>query len=535
MKFEVIKRSHLKRNILIAILVVTLISSLILNFTQAKYRVTESMPLIQGTINFSPSDLNLMAVYLNKNGETISSDKVPHVGYTLNTEQSICEVNDEKDENIEIVYENGLLNFNGLGNKGTKCTAYFDLIPDSENPVINQMIARSLDDVSITITVNASDNLGVFYYYYRLDNGEEIRTEQNTYTFEGLTKNQTYIVSVRVEDAAGNSSISNSNNVTAGYSADRYILANEGGAEAIESKGTPDFQYGSITNEGMYAVEDDYGTSYYYRGAVDDNWVYFAGFYWRIIRINGDSSIRMIYSGSDATGPAIAGDNTQIGTSAFNTDYGDNMYVGYMYKQGEVHGLENSSTVKKYLDQWYEDNLKNYQDKIALDAGFCNDRIPYIRSGNYGDYQYTVGGGTGTALSFYGAYLRIIDQKSPSYKCSDNLDLFTVKESLKGNKSLNYPIGLITVDEILFAGESSGNTSYYLHTGKDYWTISPYYFATGTGFNQRAIIFTVWSHGSIIETGGVSSSAGVRPVINLRADVSLTGSGTTSDPFVVVS
>ena len=115
MEYEVLKRSHLKRNILIAILIVALISSLILNFTQAKYRVTESMPLIQGTINFSPSDLNLMAVYLNKNGETISSDKVPHVGYTLNTEQSICEVNDEKDETIEIVYENGLLNFNGLG------------------------------------------------------------------------------------------------------------------------------------------------------------------------------------------------------------------------------------------------------------------------------------------------------------------------------------------------------------------------------------------------------------------------------------
>ena len=153
MEYEVLKRSHLKRNILIAILIVALISSLILNFTQAKYRVTESMPLIQGTINFSPSDLNLMAVYLNKNRETISSDKVPHLGYTLNTEQSMCEVNDEKDETIEIVYENGLLNFNGLGNKGTKCTAYFDLIPDSEKPVINT-INSSGDDTSITITID---------------------------------------------------------------------------------------------------------------------------------------------------------------------------------------------------------------------------------------------------------------------------------------------------------------------------------------------------------------------------------------------
>ena len=90
MNFEVLKRSHVKRNILIAIVLVAIISAIVLNFTRAKYRTTESIPLIQGTINFSPSDLNLMAVYLNKNGDTISSDKVPHVGYTLNTDQSIC-------------------------------------------------------------------------------------------------------------------------------------------------------------------------------------------------------------------------------------------------------------------------------------------------------------------------------------------------------------------------------------------------------------------------------------------------------------
>ena len=137
MKYEVLKRSHLKRNIIIAVLVVGVISAIILNFTQAKYRTTQSIPLIQGTINFSPSDLNLMAVYLNKNGETVSSDKVPHVGYTLNTEQSICEVNDVEDLETEIVYENGYLYVNKLSHKGTKCTAYFDLIPDSENPVIN--------------------------------------------------------------------------------------------------------------------------------------------------------------------------------------------------------------------------------------------------------------------------------------------------------------------------------------------------------------------------------------------------------------
>ena len=43
MNFEVLKKSNLKRNILIAI-VVAIISAIVINFTQAKYRTTQSMP-----------------------------------------------------------------------------------------------------------------------------------------------------------------------------------------------------------------------------------------------------------------------------------------------------------------------------------------------------------------------------------------------------------------------------------------------------------------------------------------------------------
>ena len=102
------------------------------------------------------------------------------------------------------MYENGLLNFNGLGNKGTKCTAYFDLIPDSEKPLINSINTRSDNDTSVTIEVNATDNIGIYYYYYKLDNEEEIRVEENSYTFEGLEKDSVHTITVRVEDAAGN-------------------------------------------------------------------------------------------------------------------------------------------------------------------------------------------------------------------------------------------------------------------------------------------------------------------------------------------
>ena len=115
-----------------------------------------------------------------------------------------------------------------------------------------------------------------------------------------------------------------------------YILVQEGGAEIIEAKGTPDFSKTAATDEGMYAAEDDWGTSYYYRGAVNDNWLQFGTnrsgqmLYWRIIRINGDGSIRLIYNG---TSTSQTGNGTMINTSqSFNSSYDDNMYVGYMYK-----------------------------------------------------------------------------------------------------------------------------------------------------------------------------------------------------------
>ena len=175
MKYEVLKRSHLKRNIVIGLLVVALISSLIINFTQAKYRTTESIPLIQGTINFSPADLNIVAMYLNQDGAIPAgqTDIAPKFGYTLNEEQSFCEVNDEKIDNAAFTYEDGLLGFYNLNRKGTKCSVYFDLIPDSENPTLS--ISTTSTDNSITVIANASDNIGIYYYYFQLDNEEEIK------------------------------------------------------------------------------------------------------------------------------------------------------------------------------------------------------------------------------------------------------------------------------------------------------------------------------------------------------------------------
>ena len=502
MKYEVLKRSHLKRNILIALLVVALISSLILNFTQAKYRTTESIPLIQGTINFSPSDFNMVAVYLNKGSETVSADKVPHVGYTLNEEQSTCESPDGVEDSIGIEYIQPSLTFSNVIKKGTKCSVYFDLIPDSEKPVINAINSSSGDDTSVTITIDATDNIGIYYYYYKLDNEEEIRTEKNSYTFEGLEKDSVHTVTVRVEDAAGNEA-SVSEEVTVGLTAKDIILASANAPTATTTDWTG-------------------GTTYYYTGKPN-NWVQFAGFWWRIIRINGDGSIRMIYQGTSAN---ETGTGTQIQTSAFNSSYNHNRYVGYMYGSSNsdynsTHTNTNPSTIKGILDTWYSKNLASNSDKIDGNAGFCGDR------------RVSSGTGGGTSSTNYQPYTRI-SNSSPSLSC-EKADIYTIDEFEHGNGALTYPIGLISADEAMFAGmpnwNSNGNSNNYLHTGaQTYWTMSPFV------YNSWARVFVVQGYTEGYLTSDVVKFAnGVRPVINLRADVALSGSGTTSDPFVVVS
>ena len=261
------------------------------------------------------------------------------------------------------------------------------------------------------------------------------------------------------------------------------------------------------------------GTTYYYTGKPN-NWVQFAGFWWRIIRINGDGSIRMIYQGTSAN---ERGTGTQIQTSAFNSSSSNNMYVGYMYQSGQLHGLQTSSTIKGVLDNWYTNNIENeeknlhYGQYIDGNAGFCGDR------------RTSSGSGTGTSSTYYQPYTRI-SNSSPSLSCNKN-DIYTTDEFEFGNGALTYPIGLISADEAMFAGIpwSGSNQNNYLYTGQYYWTMSPY------RFNGRyAYVFDVGGNGTLSNFHSVDSAYGVRPVINIKADVSITGLGTTSDPFKVV-
>lgn len=137
MKFEVLKQSNLKRNIIIGVTAVLIISTIILTFTKAKYRVTESIPLVNGTINYSLADLNAVAIYINTADGYIKSDTVPESGYVLNEEESYCMVNGAEDTNIALSYnvDTKSLSVSPITTKGTKCYLYFDEEPNAAGTI----------------------------------------------------------------------------------------------------------------------------------------------------------------------------------------------------------------------------------------------------------------------------------------------------------------------------------------------------------------------------------------------------------------
>ena len=382
MKFEVLKKSHLKRNIIIGIVIVAIISACILTFTKAKYRTTQSIPLVNGTINYSLADLNVVALYIDGE-ETTKLDNTKQ--YTLDTEQSTCTYKDGTEiPDLSISYdsETGGLSISPYTTKGTKCTLYF-----------NELKGRTMLDI-----------------------------------------------------------------ITNDYS--QSTRSNFGSA------------YTTSHTKQVFTTTDWEGTSYYFAGAPTDNWVSFGGFYWRIIRVNGDGSVRLLYNGT-TTGATGSGTLTKT-SQAFNSSYNRSEYVGLKYTSGEQHGQNSNSTILTELNSWYtSSNLDDHASHIDTNIGCSNDII-------------------------------------------------------------KVPVGLITADEAMFGGvpRSGYATGNYLINGQYYWTMSPYNFYGGS--NSWARVFCVRSVGDL-GNYDVNGTRGVRPVINLLADTRFTGDGTASNPYVIAT
>ncbi|MBQ4262900.1 MAG: hypothetical protein IJB83_01475 [Bacilli bacterium] len=272
---------------------------------------------------------------------------------------------------------------------------------------------------------------------------------------------------------------------------------------------------------------------YYYRGAVTNNNVRFGGFCWRIVRTNEDGSVRLRYNGEYSNGTCpVTGTEVKINNTDyyFNEDYDDQKYNEYIWEDGTGESL-----AKTTIDEWYTSSgLEDYEDQIA-NVPYCADKSnPTTKS-----YDET----------FYGAANRLVDittqtaksDAQPTYKCADIEDKHTVSgDSWGGNGKLSKPIGLLTVDEVAYAGGrfyqgdgSSNNSTYYLYTSAYFWTISPFVWYSDLGEVRS---FYVVSTGSLID-GCMDVAGGLLPAVSLKAEtmVNAEGNGTYTNPYVVES
>ena len=456
------------------------------------------------------------------------------------------------------------LNENSIS--GDKLLPILDSQKDTNAQIKNFTVKRT-DDSNVDVCYNVylviesiSDNIkNSKYMKYELTNGSSTTTgnfstvayqdgkaiillAQNKYLSKTNTTGDAYSLKVWL---SYDGSVDQTSLLGGNFSAHIYAQGNSGNTcpGSIETKPTlyeklladkttrPDRgSFSSVlttdNTKTLYTSTENGTTVYYFAGNATDNWVKFGGFYWRIIRTNSDGGVRLLYHGTSTTAT-----DAYIGTSAFNSSYNDIAYVSYMYgSSGSIANARtnqtNSSTIKTTIDNWYTRNLeaKGYTKYISTTAVYCNDRST---SNN----------------SEFGAYTRLITNKTPSYDCAATEDKFTVDTST-GNGKLTYPIALMTADEVSFAGglwATNASTWYYYNsangssTGSTYWWLLSPYFWNGS----YAFVFGVLgsSNPGYLNDGyvnDVDNTFGVRPSVSLKSCVKTSGGdGSASIPYTI--
>ena len=301
----------------------------------------------------------------------------------------------------------------------------------------------------------------------------------------------------------------------------------------------------STADEALLAsAEDDYGTSYYFRGAVTNNYVEFANKCWRIVRIVGDGSVKLVLhndntagaanpcsSANNSTNAAFARYSGETYTSTFNDNFEDNAYVGFKYgtpgssTHAATHANTNKSTILNNLETWYNTNLKTYESVIA-NTVWCNDKTNVTDTTYNPEFGDTPTGlGYGSNATYYNSFQRLVSTSGsaggtgPSLKCNGELS------------KINSKVGLITADELALAGctYAKKNTTTYLQenaTDTPWWSLSPDYFTGSDAYVWNVI------DGSLIGFN-VGNTYGVRPSISLKPTTNVTGEGTSSSPFII--
>ena len=331
----------------------------------------------------------------------------------------------------------------------------------------------------------------------------------------------------------------------------------------ISEEGLPQYatDENQITN-GLYSSEDEDGVSYYFRGNIDNNnvqfgeytsdyYVYSDGYeyyqslescetaypdnvgncaqvklasrgdkmYWKIVRVNGDGSLRLIYNGTSANPDnSDLAHSYAVGQVPYNLEKNDPKYAGYTYDNGT------DSFIKKEVDTWYKNALGStvYDSKVT-GGRFCSDSSGYREETMMGGNVFA---SFDRLAPIFGKLtgLEMQENVTPTLKCPSTTESYGGSYRLKA--------GLITADELVLAGESYGVVgNSYLNPGSSdmyYWGMTPTYFNYDLAYvcNESEFLFNFDVRNFNYD--------GLRPVINLLTDNGFTsGDGTASNPYVI--
>ena len=270
------------------------------------------------------------------------------------------------------------------------------------------------------------------------------------------------------------------------------------------------------TGEATLSVaKDDYGDSYYYRGVVTDNYVNFAGMCWKVVRIEGDGSTKLI----------LEDYNTTCNSSSYTGNWSDgNTYLFGWNNDYRIDFI--SGDVANVLKSFQTTKMQNYLDKLKVDE-WCYDDVIVRKTQGIADHE-----------EYYGANKRIYTDKSPSLVC-------TGTKLTKYSDETSMYVGTLTADEIIYAGGNAYTSNLYYYLINDYavsnflmhWTLSPNYYSS---MNSSDSVFCLGSNGVLEEydvTGNGTlefSDVSVRPSITLISSVQISsGNGTKSNPYVI--
>ena len=344
----------------------------------------------------------------------------------------------------------------------------------------------------------------------------------------------------------------------------------------IENKGTPDFSKIADTDEGMYAMDDNYTLdggmkSYYYRGAISNNWLKYGKYikdvyyydtnelyetcpdgktcnkiasagddiYWRIVRINGDGSIRILWSGKDA--PTESTKVVKLDTN--NKEYTHSLLFEHMNSSSG-----NNNELTNYIFDNFASTYTNIFDtNIVVNSNFCqptkmfNDIEMTSEAQDQDDDGLASVCGYGQPLYIFPLASRLYNN-NPVFACQNNEEIVSSKSSgLIGDEIIT--AGLNVKFNLNIDSDFDGNGFYTtlikgLDENKNFYLYNGTYYLSSTLFAFGECSAMPYRYAVVTNDGSFNystNSGHLRPVISLTPSVKLSGNGTWNNVYEVVN